>query len=108
MTAPHEVVCHVGLFTRHAALWNDREVTIGGIGGVATHPDRRKRGLASAGMQAAVQCFAREGKDFALLFCEPDKYAFYRNLGWHRFEGDVFAEQPHGRIRFDLMAAFRP
>ena len=105
-TPPHEVVCHVGLFTRPAALWNDREVTIGGIGGVATHPDRRKRGMATAGMRAAVQCFAREGKDFAVLFCGPDKYAFYRNLGWHQFEGEVFVEQPQGRVRFDLMGTF--
>jgi aminoglycoside 2'-N-acetyltransferase I len=104
--APHDVVCHVGLFTRTAARWNDREVTIGGIGGVATHPDRRKSGLATAAMRAAMQCFAREGKDFAVLFCEPDRYGFYESLGWHRFEGEVFAEQPQGRVRFDLMATF--
>jgi aminoglycoside 2'-N-acetyltransferase I len=104
--APHEVVCHVGLFTRTAALWNDREVTIGGIGGVATHPDRRNCGFATAAMQTAMQCFAREGKDFAVLFCEPYNHAFYRNLGWHQFEGEVFAEQPQGRVRFDLMTTF--
>lgn len=102
---PHDVVCHVGLFSR-SARWNDKNVTIGGIGGVATHPDRRGRGLATAAMQAAVQCFAHEEKDFAVLFCEPDKHAFYRHLGWHQFEGDVFAEQPQGHIRFDLMTTF--
>jgi predicted acetyltransferase len=102
---PHDVVCHVGLFTRNAR-WNDKDVTIGGVGGVATHPDRRGQGYATAAMRTAVQCFAREGKDFAVLFCEPHNFSFYRNLGWHPFQGEVFAEQPQGRIRFDLMAAF--
>jgi predicted acetyltransferase len=102
---PHDLVCHVGLFTR-AGLWHDKPVTIGGIGGVATHPDRRNSGLATAAMRQAMACFAREGKDFAVLFCEPHNHAFYRSLGWHLFAGDVFCEQPQGRIRFDLMATF--
>ena len=102
---PHELVCHVGLFARQV-LWNDTEATIGGIGGVGTHPARRKSGLASEAMKLAVACFGREAKDFALLFCEPHNFAFYRNLGWHRFEGDVFVEQPQGRIRFEAMTPF--
>jgi aminoglycoside 2'-N-acetyltransferase I len=102
---PHELVCHVGLFAR-SALWNDREVTIGGIGGVGTHPGKRKSGLASAAMKAATECFVRDGKDFAVLFCEPHNFAFYRSLGWHQFEGELFAEQPQGRIRFEAMATF--
>jgi aminoglycoside 2'-N-acetyltransferase I len=104
-TPPHELVCHVGLFVRDV-LWNDKPATIGGIGGVGTHPMRRKSGGATAGMKTAVECFAREGKDFALLFCEPHNFAFYRNLGWHQFTGDVFAEQPQGRIRFEAMTPF--
>lgn len=102
---PHDLVCHAGLFTRNAR-WDDRDVTIGGVGGVATHPDKRKSGFATAAMKAAVDCFAREPKDFAVLFCEPYNFPFYRSLGWHQFEGDVFAEQPQGRIRFDLMATY--
>ena len=57
-------------------------------------------------MKTAVEYFAREGKDFALLFCEPHNFAFYRNLGWHQFTGDVFVEQPQGRIRFEAMTPF--
>jgi aminoglycoside 2'-N-acetyltransferase I len=103
--SPHDLVCHVGLYARRA-VWNDRDVTIGGIGGVATHPDKRKSGSATAAMQTAMQWFEREDMDFAVLFCEPRNYAFYRNLGWHRFEGDVFVEQPQGRVRFEVMAPF--
>jgi aminoglycoside 2'-N-acetyltransferase I len=102
---PHDLVCHVGLYTRRA-VWNDRDVTIGGIGGVGTHPHKRKAGFATAAMRSAMQWFAREDMDFAVLFCEPHNFAFYRNLGWHRFEGDVFVEQPQGRVRFEVMAPF--
>lgn len=102
---PHDLVCHVGLYTR-TGLWNDKSVTIGGIGGVATRPDRQKAGLATAAMKRAVDCFAREEKDFAVLFCEPHNYAFYRGLGWRQFDGEVFCEQPQGRIRFEVMATF--
>jgi len=102
---PHELVCHVGLFAR-VALWNDKEVTIGGIGGEATHPDKRRGGFATAAMQTAMQRFAHEDKDFAVLFCEPHNYAFYRSLGWHRFDGVVLAEQPQGRVRFEVMTTF--
>jgi aminoglycoside 2'-N-acetyltransferase I len=103
--APHALVCHVGLFARQVTC-NDTEVTIGGVGGVGTHPARRKSGLATAAMKAAVECFAREDKDFALLFCEPHNFAFYRNLGWHQFAGEVFVEQPQGRVRFQAMTPF--
>ena len=103
--SPHDLVCHAGLYARNA-LWNDRAVTIGGIGGVVTRPDKRGSGLATAAMTTAVECHAREDKDFAVLFCEPHNFAFYRNLGWHPFEGDVFAEQPQGCVRFELMGTF--
>jgi len=102
---PHKLVCHVGLYARRV-LWNDTEARIGGIGGVGTHPTRRKSGLASEAMKLAIECFGREGNDFALLFCEPHNFAFYRRLGWHEFAGDVFVEQPSGRIRFEAMTPF--
>jgi aminoglycoside 2'-N-acetyltransferase I len=104
-TPPHELVCHVGLFTR-TVTFNGADAAIGGIGGVGTHPDRRGRGLATAGMHAASDCFASETRDFILLFCEPHNFAFYRALGWHRFDGNVYVEQPHGRIRFEAMVPF--
>ena len=38
--AQGNVLCHVGLFLRDAT-WNERPVSIGRIGGVATRPDAR-------------------------------------------------------------------
>ena len=31
---------------------------------------------------------------------------FYQARGWHPFKGEIYAEQPEGRIRFDAMAPF--
>ena len=100
------VVSHVGLYVRDIT-WNDRTVTVGGIGGVMTHPDRRGRGLASAAMVRAVDHFRDVAKaDFALLFCEPHNFDLYRGLGWHEFAGEVHVAQPGGQIRFDVMTPF--
>ena len=49
---------------------------------------------------------ANEAVRFALLFCEQHNFAFYRARGWEPFEGEIWCEQPDGRIRFDLMAPF--
>ena len=64
-------------------------------------------GFASAAMRRAAQDIDEVDRpDFALLFCEPHNFPFYSRLGWRQFAGDVFVEQPHGRVRFEVMAAF--
>jgi aminoglycoside 2'-N-acetyltransferase I len=100
------LVCHVGLYFREVS-WNGRKLHIGGVGGVMTHPGHRRRGYASVALEAAIQTMRdREDVQFGLLFCEPHNVAFYRSRGWHPFEGEIWAEQPQGRVRFDAMAPF--
>ena len=107
--APHEqpeggLACHVGIYFR-TVTWNGRKVDIGGIGGVSTRADCRRRGYASIALNAAVQTMRdHEAVQFALLFCEPHNLGFYQSRGWHRFTGDILAEQPDGKIRFEAMA----
>jgi aminoglycoside 2'-N-acetyltransferase I len=101
-----ELVCHVGCYVRRAKL-DDGEVRIGGIGGVITRPDARRFGYASAAIRLGLaEMRDHGGADFALLVCEPHNFAFYRGLGWRQFAGDLFCEQPDGRIRFDAMTPF--
>ena len=56
-------------------------------------------------MRRAAQLMEEEGTDFGLLFCEPHNERFYGSLGWTIFDGEVWTEQPQGRIRFDMMHA---
>lgn len=98
-----QLVCHIGIYRREAT-WNGRKLRVGGIGGVVTHPDFRRRGLASVALNAAIQTLKDErATDFALLFCEPHNVGFYAGRGWKPFAGEVWAEQPGGRVRFDVM-----
>ena len=99
-----EPVTHVGLYLRDAKN-GERDVRIGGIGGVVTLAQARGQGAASAAMRAAGDKMRAETCDFGLLFCEPPMFAYYERLGWHRFAGDVYCEQPQGRIKFDMLHA---
>jgi len=100
------VVCHVGIHRREVK-WNGRKMRAGGIGGVLTREDKRRRGYASIALNAAIQTLKDEGStDFALLFCEPHNVPFYVGRGWKPFEGEIYAEQPAGRTRFDAIAPY--
>ena len=70
-----DVLCHVGIYRREIT-WNGRKLRAGGIGGVMTREDSRRRGYASIALNAAIQTLKHEGAtDFALLFCEPHNRA---------------------------------
>ena len=98
----NEIICHAALVLRDAT-WDGRAVKIGGIGGVATREDSRRRGVASAVMRRATQQIQETYKAaFGLLFCEPRHASLYSRLGWRSFQGDVFVMQPRGHVRFDV------
>jgi len=100
------LACHVGIYFRDA-MWDGRKVQIGGIGSVSTRQDCRGRGYATLALNAAIRTMRdHEAIRFALLFCEPHNYAFYEARGWHPFKGEIYAEQPEGRVRFEAMAPY--
>jgi|SRR5579871_1722641 len=97
-------VCHVGLYFR-AGRHDGREVSIGGIGGVMTIAEARKKGCASLAMHHAAGMLVARNCDFGLLFCEPHNFAFYERLGWVKFEGEVVCEQNGETAPFAIMRA---
>ena len=101
------LICHVGIYRREVA-WNGRKMRAGGIGGVATREDFRRRGYASIALNAAIQTLKDEGAtDFGMLFCEPHNAPFYMARGWKPYDGEVYAEQPKkGRISFAALAPY--
>jgi GNAT superfamily N-acetyltransferase len=103
---PDGVVCHVGIYRRDIE-WNGHKVRVGGIGGVLTRADARRRGYASIALNAAIETLKDEGSTaFALLFCEPHNARFYAGRGWKPFDGEIYTEQPAGRVRFEAIAPY--
>jgi GNAT superfamily N-acetyltransferase len=99
-----DVVCHIGIYRREGR-WNGRKLHIGGIGSVLTREDKRGRGYATIALNAAIRTLKDEGStDLGLLFCEPRHAPFYVARGWSAFDGDIFAEQPGGRMQFTAIA----
>jgi aminoglycoside 2'-N-acetyltransferase I len=92
-----DVLCHVGIYRREIT-WNGRKFLAGGIGGVMTREDSRRRGYASIALNAAIQTLKHEGAtDFALLFCEPQTAPFYTGRGWNRSRARSMPNRPeHG------------
>ncbi|MEO1168264.1 MAG: GNAT family N-acetyltransferase [Pseudomonadota bacterium] len=76
-------------------------MTIAGIGGVKTHPDYQKRGIASAMLDDAKAVIDADiAPDFSLIFVESHNRAFYGKRGWRVFEGAVMVEQHGERLAF--------
>lgn len=100
-----DVLCHVGIYRRMIS-WNNRQMHIGGIGGVLTRADVRSRGYATVALNAALQTLRDESTiNFALLFCEPYRAPFYMARGFKPFDGEIYVEQPRqGRVKFDAIA----
>jgi aminoglycoside 2'-N-acetyltransferase I len=101
-----EIVCHVGIFHREVT-WDGRKMRAAGIGGVATRENARGHGYASVALNAAIHTLRDERSvDFAMLFCEPRHAPFYMARGWKPFDGEIYAEQPGGRVRFEAISPY--
>jgi aminoglycoside 2'-N-acetyltransferase I len=94
------VDCYVGI-TLADARHEGRAVRVGGIGGVKTHPDARRRGLAERAMARAVDFFhAQPDVAFGLLVCAPHLLAYYGRLGWRQFHGRLLVRQRGETVEF--------
>ena len=60
--------------------WGGRQVPMGGIAGVAVHPDARGRGTGSRLLRALLPALREQGRPVSALF--PTAPAVYRPLGW--------------------------
>src|ERR1700746_2904135 len=61
------LACHVGIYFR-TITWNRHKVHVGGVGGVMTREDCRRRGYATLALDAAIQTIkANEAARFGLL-----------------------------------------
>lgn len=92
------LVSYVGIITR-LGLHNDNEVTIGGIGGVKTHPEFRGRGHAAVAIDEAIGYLRSDDVPhalpaaFGLLVCNESLLGYYNSIGWQLFEGTLITQQ---------------
>ena len=61
-------------------MWGGRPVPMGGIAGVAVHPDGRGQGLAATLMRALLPVLRSSGQPISVLF--PTGVGVYRPVGW--------------------------
>lgn len=61
-----EVVSHVGIFECEALIYGCR-LKVGMIGSVCTHPEHRRRGLATALLRDAFEKMRRDGVDIVMI-----------------------------------------
>ncbi len=80
-------------FTRTVRL-RRTEVRLGGVGGVAVRADRRRNGIGSALLQAAMDELRKSGSPIGLLF--TDGFGFYERAGWRQLSQRLFKLRPHG------------
>jgi predicted acetyltransferase len=80
------IVSAVQIFTRAIRL-RGREIRLGGIGSVATHPDFERRGISSELLRRAIAEMKRRGMALSLLF--TGRVSFYERLDWVRIDHPV-------------------
>jgi ribosomal protein S18 acetylase RimI-like enzyme len=90
------LVSRVGILKRVVSV-GDEMLVVGGISGVATLPEYRRRGYAGLLMRSA-QKFMRDElpTDFGLLICNERLRPFYERLGWRAVPGPTTYAQPGG------------
>ena len=73
------IVSCVAIFSAHVQ-WGDAVLKIGGIGGVSTHPDARKQGLAGRILVNCIETMQEQDYDLSILWTGIHDY--YRRWGW--------------------------
>lgn len=92
------VVSHVGVLET-AVRAGEREIRVGGIGGVVSVPEASGRGHAHAAMSRAAEFMRDELQvEFGMLFCLPRLRAFYAGQNWQLLEAVVEFDQPSGLV----------
>lgn len=76
------------------ARWTKRFGRVVEVGGVATDPERRRRGAATAAVLAATAPALAAGLTPALCFGDPDLAPLYLNLGFERVGRELVFHRP--------------
>jgi aminoglycoside 2'-N-acetyltransferase I len=92
-----DLVGHASVVQRRL-LYGGHALRTGYVEGVAVHRDHRRRGHATALMQAMDKVI-RRAYQIGVLSATDEAVQFYLALGWQRWLGPSWALTPTGRIR---------
>jgi len=98
------LVSVAGILVREGT-YDGRTVCIGGVGGVKTHPDSRRRGYATEALTHATEFLRSEGAvAFALLVCSSELLSYYGRRGWCGFGGGLLIRNRQETVAFTIAA----
>ncbi|HTX79399.1 MAG TPA: GNAT family N-acetyltransferase [Longilinea sp.] len=84
---------------KRGILVDAKPVQVVGVGGVATHPDFRRRGYASMLIDAAGSWIRRQTDcSFGMLFCARELLVYYGRSGWIEATNPLYIEQKGERL----------
>ena len=94
------VVSQAGILKREI-LVGGQPVTVGGVGGVSTHPEFQQRGFAEQVMRRA-EVFMRDTlhAQFGLLVCAPKRVPYYSKFGWQEMTAPMYFDFSGEKRRF--------
>jgi len=95
-----ELIGRVGIIDR-LILVVDKQIRVGGISGVITKKELRKKGIGKIMMTEAVKAIKdKANTPFSLLLCRNEVSGFYEKIGWKVNDFPTTFEQPQGKIEF--------
>ncbi|MER7130415.1 GNAT family N-acetyltransferase [Streptosporangium saharense] len=92
-----ELVGHASV-TQRRMLHGGRALRAGYVEAVGVRADLRRRGYASA-MMDALERVIRGAYDLGALSASDEAVPFYRGRGWRQWQGETFALTPEGPVR---------
>jgi predicted N-acetyltransferase YhbS len=103
------LISHLGIVERRVVAVGGQPIQLSGIGGVITHPAWRRRGIASAVLEQAVEFIRNElTAEFCLLLCREEIAPLYARFGWKCVEGPTTFQQPVGQITWPRLTMVLP
>jgi predicted acetyltransferase len=79
-------------------LLDEKPVKIGGVAGVQTPPEHRRKGYSGLALQETKRTIFNEmGAQLGLLLCEQELVPFYTRHGWQSVDCRVQFDQPSGK-----------
>jgi aminoglycoside 2'-N-acetyltransferase I len=110
LSLEEQLAGRLGILDRQVSV-GGATVRVGGIGGVATKPEFRHRGVASAMLARAAEFMKNDlGVEFGFLLCRHEVSPVYAKMGWITVAGPttftragVTATYPHDTMILPLV-----